>query len=302
MTSEPARPSRDQILLRQTVAFVGGAIVAGLTAFSLEAMARDPTHELIAALGSPGIRAITSVVFIVALGLLSRGSLAADEDTPDFRAAANLGPGATPTETADAIAGAFGVTDDASRRYVIREALAGVPVATVMIPLLAYIRFGRVGPLGWGLMVFLQVYCLLKALGLWFRPRTEWHTKVRARGGWADRIGAFWLVGCAFGPFFGWIVTEALPITPGSWHWLYGLRLALAAGVPVLLALPLLRYARGKAALVALPLLAILTSLPVSTAMGVSQDLWEGPSVRQLADGGTELYLTHTERSLGPVH
>src|SRR6201999_2194471 len=99
---------------------------------------------------------------------------------------------------------------------------------------------------------------------------------------WLDRIGAFWLVGCAFGPFFGWLVIEAWrPLTTESWYWLYFLRAFLAAGLPVLLALPLLRYARGKSRMVGLPLLLIITLLPVSTAIGSIQDLLEGPVLRQ---------------------
>jgi len=116
------------------------------------------------------------------------------------------------------------------------------------------------------------------------------------RRDWVDRVGAFWLVGCAFGPLLGWLVTETFPITPDSWHWLYGLRALLAAGVPLVLALPLLRYVRGKSSLVALPLLVVITLLPVSTAIPVIQDLWEGPCVRQApSTSEPEFYLKRTE-------
>lgn len=116
------------------------------------------------------------------------------------------------------------------------------------------------------------------------------------RGDLLDRIGAFWLVACLFGPFFGWLVTTGVfPITPNSWGWLYALRVFLAAGLPMLTALPLLRYVRGKSTWVALPLLLGVTLLPVSSAMRVSQDLWEGPITS--ADG-SGLYLKHTERGL----
>ena len=124
----------------------------------------------------------------------------------------------------------------------------------------------------------LRCFCLLWALGLFFLPRTEYHSPVRVRGDWLDRIGAFWLVGCVFGPFFGWVVFQLWPMTPTSWHWGYGLRAFLAAGLPVLLALPLLRYARGKSSLVVLPLLLVITLLPVSTAIGSIQDLLRGLS------------------------
>jgi MFS family permease len=209
----------------------------------------------------------------------------------------------TTVEVADHVAQTyFGVTDEVSRRRVIRQCLLGAAEAAVVTPLLFYLRFGAVSPLGWGTTVFFVVYLLLTAVSLYFRPRTEYHSPVSLRGDWLDRVGAFWLVGCAFGPFFGWVVTSgALPITQGSWRWMYGLRVLLAAGVPVMLALPLTRYVRGRATWVALPLLLGVTLLPVSSAMYVSLDLWEGPLVRQArTDGRSELFLKHTGRSLSP--
>lgn len=204
----------------------------------------------------------------------------------------------TPQQVSDRVGRIyFGVIDESSRRRVIQQCLLGAVEATVLVPFLFYLRFGRVGPLGWGTTVFFVVYLLLTATALYFRPRTEFHTPVALRGDWVDRVGAFWLVGCAFGPFLGWIVTSGtLPVTQNSWRWLYGARVFLAALVPILLALPLTRYVRGKSTLIALPLLVIVTLLPVSTAMNVSLDLWEGP----IGNGTTEsnLYLVHTKRVL----
>ena len=188
----------------------------------------------------------------------------------------------------------YGVTDEASRRQTIRSSLISIIWLTILVPTAFYLRFHEVGPLGWGTTVFFDVYCVLVAVGLYFRPRREFHSPVRLKGDWLDRVGAFWLVGCVFGPLFGWIVTTGtIPVTPSSWRWLYGLRVFLAAGIPILLALPLTRYVRGKSSWVALPLLVGVTLLPVSSAMKVSKDLWEGPVQR-----GMEHYLKHTQRVL----
>ncbi|HWW74733.1 MAG TPA: hypothetical protein VNZ44_05005, partial [Pyrinomonadaceae bacterium] len=98
-------------------------------------------------------------------------------------------PEMTPQETADLVAESFfGVTDEASRRRVIRQCLVAAPLYAAGIPALFYLRFGRVGPLGWGTTVFFVVYCLLVAVGLFFRPLAEYHTPVRARGDWLDRV------------------------------------------------------------------------------------------------------------------
>lgn len=210
----------------------------------------------------------------------------------------------TPQEVSAYVARTFfNVTDEASRRRAIRKSLIAIVWFTVFVPVAFYLRFGRVGPLGWGTTVFFDVLWLLSAIGLFFQPRTEYHSPVWLHDDWLDRVGAFWLVACAFGPLFGWIVTTGtFPITLHSWRWLYGLRVLLAAGLPLLTALPLTRYVRGKSAWVALPLLLGVTLLPVSTAMMVSQDLWEGPITRENKDGATELFLKHTQRSLGVDH
>lgn len=183
----------------------------------------------------------------------------------------NLSGTDTSHQVADQVARTyFGVTDEVSRRRVIQQCLLGAVEALALTPFLFYLRFGRVGPLGWGTTVFFVSYLLLTATGLYFRPHTEFHSTVPLRGDWRDRVGAFWLVGCTFGPLFGWIITSGVfPITQNSWHWLYGFRVLLAAVVPIVLALPLTRYVRGKSTLVALPLLVLVTLLPVSSAMNV---------------------------------
>jgi len=213
----------------------------------------------------------------------------------------NLPSNETPQETSDRVAeGYFRVKDEESRRLVIGQLLIGAVESAAIVPLLFYLRFRAVGPLGWGTTIFFVVYCLLAAVGLYFRPRTEYHSPVALRGGWADRIGAFWLVSCVFGPFFGWIVTTGVfPITLNSWQWLYGLRVFLAAGLPIITALPLTRYVRGKSTWIALPLLVCVTLLPVSSAMNVSLDLWEGPVVEQAqSNAQPQLSLKHTQRRL----
>jgi hypothetical protein len=212
-------------------------------------------------------------------------------------------PRETPEETSDKIAESlFGVTDALSRRRMIRRCALGAVWTAFLVPLIflcgnyELIGAWEIGPLGWGVTVFYAALQLLAAAGLYFRPRAEFHTPVKSRADWADRAGAFWLVSCAFGPFLGWIVTSGtVPITATSWQWLYGLRTFLAAGIPLLLAMPLTRYIRGKSSLVALPLLLIITLLPVLTATRVSLDLWKGPVTQRDKTGKPVLYLRYTD-------
>ena len=184
-------------------------------------------------------------------------------------------------------------------RTAIWQWIDGAVESAALVPLAFFLRFGEVGVLGWGTTVFFVVYCLLVAVGLYARPRTDLHTRVPLRGDWVDHVGAYWLVACAFGPLVGWAVTSAVPVTTASWQGLYGLRAVLAAGLPLVTALALSRYARGKAAWVAVPLLVGVTLLPVLTAVAVTQDLWEGPVVWQVQPGEEPaLYLRHTGRTL----
>lgn len=212
--------------------------------------------------------------------------------------------GKTPQDISDQVAsGYFGVgTDKASRMRLIRELILGAIASAVIIPLLFYWSFGEIGGMGWGTTIFFVVYCLLAAIGLYFRPRPEYHSPVRLRGDWTDKLGAFWLVSCVFGPFLGWVITSVFSVNADSWRWLYALRLILAAGFPLITALPMIRYLRGKMIRVALPILVIVTLLAIWSTVNVGRDLLQGPILRQVpSTGQMELYLQYTAHSLGIV-
>lgn len=216
-------------------------------------------------------------------------------------------PGAAPARTAAAVARVFFRTgsDPASLKRDIRRWLLGVVWSIVLIPPIFYLRFGEVGPLGWGLTVFFAAYCLLSAVGLHFLVRPEYHTPVRERNDWLDRVGAFWLVACAFGPLLGWVLTSTFTLTADNWRWLYWGRVGLSVGLPVLTAVPLLRYVRGRGAPVMLALLSGVTALPVWSAWATLRDLRSGPvsfsiektsTATRSAEGS---YLPHTGKVLG---
>jgi hypothetical protein len=191
----------------------------------------------------------------------------------------------------------FGASGNAKQdRHLIQRYLVGVPGSLIIIPLLFYIGTGQVGPLGWGLAIFLGIYCLLAATGLHFLHRPEYHSPVALRGGWADRIGAFWLMACAFGPFLSWVLLNVVPVTLENWRWVYGIQVFLSIILPVMTAVPMLRYVKGKGAPIMLLILLGVTSLPVFSALPALRDLPSGP-VREAGD----LYLPFTGRWLeGP--
>jgi len=195
-------------------------------------------------------------------------------------------------------------TDAASTKRNVRRWLVGAVWAGVLVPLLFYLRFGTVNSFGWGATVFFVAYCILAAIGTYFLVRPEYHTPVAVRHDWLDRIGAFWLVACAFGPFFGWVLTSVVSLSASNWRWVYGGRVGLCIGLPVLTALPMLRYARGKGAPIMLALLCGVTALSVWSGWNTLQDLRAGPTLRattktwRTAQPAEELYLPNTERML----
>jgi hypothetical protein len=161
-------------------------------------------------------------------------------------------------------------------RELIKRFLLGAVWAAVLVPLLFYLKFGTLNWFSISFTIFLVVLCLLFALGFYFQPKTEYHTQVPMERSLADRIGAFWLIACAFGPFFGWIIT-AFPPSESSWKWQYLARAFLGVILPVITAVPLVPYVRGKATLIAAPLLILITALPVLSCYWVLADLHDGP-------------------------
>ena len=200
--------------------------------------------------------------------------------------------------------------DKLAQQRDVRTWLIAAVWSAVMLPVIFYVwwgaevftlKHGAAGPLAWGATIFFVTICLLAALGFGLQGRTEYYAKVPMRGDLADQVGGYWLVSCALGPCLGWVVTAVFPITFGSWHWLYGARVFLAAGLPILTALPLTRYVRGKTAQVLLPLLAGVTLLPVCSAINAVRDLWSGPVARVIPSTGQQMwYLEHTQERLAP--
>ena len=212
-------------------------------------------------------------------------------------------PGTTQTEqAADEVArDVFGVKDEITKQHVIRDCLSSIPIVLVLIPAIFWLRFGEVGPLGWATTIFFEAYLVLTAVGLFFKDRTEYHSPVQLHGGFFDRLGSVWMVACVFGPLLGWFFTTGtIPITLTTWRFLFGSRVFFAAIVPLVTALPLTRYLKGKSIFIGLPILLIITLLAVSSAMNVSLDLWQGPQVRPIGNGGVPVVLlAHTGRVLG---
>jgi len=172
--------------------------------------------------------------------------------------------------------------DDNSQ--MVRRYLLAAVEAAIVVPLLFYLKFGKVTWFAIGFTIFLIVLCLLVALGLFFQNRSAFHTEVAPANRIGDRVGGFWLLACAFGPLLGWFISSTVfPLTLGSWRWLYFARVFCGIVLPVITAVPLVRYARGKAALIAIPLLLGITALPMLSCWWVIGDLHDGTATMNVA-------------------
>ena len=161
-------------------------------------------------------------------------------------------------------------------RLLVKRFLWGALWAAILTPALFYLRAGTVDWFAISCTIFLVVACLLYALGFHFQGRKEYHTRVPMEWTLPDRIAAFWLVACGLGPFFGWLITS-FGVTANSWKWQYLARAFLSVILPVTTAIPLLAYARGRSALIALPLLVGITALPITSCLWVLGDMRDGP-------------------------
>jgi hypothetical protein len=183
--------------------------------------------------------------------------------------------------------------DDPNDSDYVRQFVIGAILAWIVIPAIFVYRFGAVTDLGWGFTMAASVFCVLVAIGLHFGNRRDLHSPVQPRHGWLDRLGAFWLLACAFGPLAGWFLTSAFELTTANWIWLYTAKVVCCVFLPFATALPLVRYVRGRSKFIALSILIIVTALPILTGWTALQDLWSGASA--VSD---RPYLVHTQRVL----
>src|SRR5205085_6847027 len=175
-----------------------------------------------------------------------------------------------------------GAKDDAAEnRRLANGYLIAAAYAAVYIPALFYLRFGEINAFALSFTGFMVLLCLLVALGYAVQNTPDYQTPVRAKGGVLDYVGGFWLVACAFGPLFGWLMTAPVfELTEGNWRWRYVVRVVLSLGLPVLTALPLFRYVRGKYWYVMVMLLFGLPTLAAWSGLNTLLDLREGPVSR----------------------
>jgi hypothetical protein len=146
---------------------------------------------------------------------------------------------------------------------LIPQLLASIVISSLIIIAVFRVYFGEFSVFSFGFTLFLSVMQVLMVIGYRFQNRVEYHTTKEASLGLLDKIGGFWLVACAFGAFFSWVFGQLAAAFPEISSSMYFAAAVFAIGLPVVTVLPNLRYVGGKAALIQVPLLVMITILPV---------------------------------------
>ena len=161
-----------------------------------------------------------------------------------------------------------GVETDATLWVMVLQLLFSIGLSTLLILIAFWLEFGELRAFAYGFAVFLGIFQILMVFGFRFRDRAEFKVNGPARFGVLDKIAGFWLVTCAFGAFFAWISGNlGVYFFPAYRTAFYCLAAVFSIVLPVATMLPNLRYLSGKAMMVQIPLLTLVTILPVMVGL-----------------------------------
>lgn len=156
-----------------------------------------------------------------------------------------------------------GMNTEASLWILIPIAFTEILFSCVLVLLRFWLEFGELSPLAWGCAAFFAILTILIIIGLRFQNRPEVHTTVAARGDWIDKIGAWWLMACAFGALLGWVCGQMANGFPRYRQIFLVAEIIFTIVLPFVTMLPNVRYVSRNAAYIQVPLLVLITVLPV---------------------------------------
>jgi hypothetical protein len=170
-------------------------------------------------------------------------------------------------------------------------------VTAIGIPLLFLLAFGEIDEFAYGVTGFLLLLEL--AVGILPQKSAELSAGLsKVKRGRFDFLGAIWLLSIPFGPFSGWILTNAFDITLSNWRLLFAIRATVTVLVPLVCVLPLLRYVRGRTAFFILGVLVLGTAFPVLTGIHAAIDVVRGPDLESVNVTGFQDVAYRTKLSV----
>lgn len=168
-------------------------------------------------------------------------------------------------------------TNKRSGSKSLSELLVGMVITPVVVALTFLLEFGEIPLFAWGIGVFLDVVLAAAILDLKFGDKKEYHSQIKAKGDWLDRVGQIWFLSIFLAPLVNWGISQLVHITAGNWFFVYSVQFLLAGCIPTLTSFSMIRYIKAnKHPLVPALIMVVLTMLPVFTVSGKAMDLFKG--------------------------
>jgi hypothetical protein len=157
---------------------------------------------------------------------------------------------------------------------LLPKMLAAILISAALILLRFWFYFGELSFFACGFVIFTSVLQILIIVGLRFQNRMDFHTTKSVRNNWFDKLGAWWLVACAFGAFFGWICGNLANAFPAFKMVILTAEIFFTIFLPIITMLPNLRYVGAKASVVQIPILFFVTVLPMLVGLNSLFTIW----------------------------
>ena len=169
-----------------------------------------------------------------------------------------------------------GADVEGSLWLLVPRVAVGIAASVFLVLAGFWLQLGEIPMYAIGFCVFLIALQILLIVGLRFGNRPEVHTKVAPKNGLLDKIGAWWLMACAFGAFFGWVAGTLVSFSPEYWYLFLSFKVFLTILLPVATMLPNIRYISRNAAYIQVPIMFVVTLLPILVGLGAAMTLIAG--------------------------
>jgi len=155
-----------------------------------------------------------------------------------------------------------GINTEGSLWVLIPQLVASSATAVALLLLIFWLTFNELPLFAFGFAIVFVVLQILVIIGFRFQRRPESHSQ-NVKSSQIDRLGGFWLLACCLGALLGWICGSLGDGADSMKDVFYAASIFFSVGLPVVTMLPNVRYIRGRAALIQIPILTFITMLPV---------------------------------------
>lgn len=167
----------------------------------------------------------------------------------------------------------YSVPASANLWVLLPKVAGGIVLSTVFLIGLFWLQFGVVDGFAWLIAIIAAGFQILLVIGLRHKDRLNEGPYVRGNAT-LDMIGALWLVAVVFGAVIGWFTGSLAVSIPAAAIPFHAVTVLLTIVLPFLTSLPNYRYVNGSRAIIMLPMLLILTALPMLLGIASVRALW----------------------------